>query len=76
MLTTYEGVRHGGKAPEFNSLTYHGLINEEERAVKIFSQESISDEWLNDVFSGNVGWVYRKEVSVIVYQKQYFANGY
>ncbi|KAF9268443.1 hypothetical protein L218DRAFT_919088 [Marasmius fiardii PR-910] len=61
LLTTYQGVREGGKAPEFNSLNYLGKIKEDEWIVKIFSQESISDEWLNNVFSGQVGWVHRKE---------------
>ncbi|KAL5535268.1 hypothetical protein ACEPAF_3362 [Sanghuangporus sanghuang] len=63
ILTTYEGVRHGGKVPEFNSLTYHGKISStrEEYVVKIFSNESLSDEWLNTVFGGKVGWVLRKE---------------
>jgi prenylcysteine oxidase/farnesylcysteine lyase len=62
MLTTYEGVRENGKEPEFNSLSYHGLVRESEWAVKIFSKQRISDEWLNDVFNGQVGWVFRKEV--------------
>ncbi|EGO02796.1 hypothetical protein SERLA73DRAFT_165743 [Serpula lacrymans var. lacrymans S7.3] len=77
VLTTYEGVRKGGKEPEFNSLSYHGVINrtraaegegeeavEEEEVkeyvVKIFSKETVSDEWLERIF-GHVGWVYRKE---------------
>jgi prenylcysteine oxidase/farnesylcysteine lyase len=62
MLTTYEGVRKDGKAPEFNSLSYHGLVREDEWAVKIFSRKYISDEWLSEVFNGQVGWVFRKEV--------------
>lgn len=62
MLTTYEGVRKGGKEPEFNSLSYLGLVREDEWTVKIFSQQRISDEWLQNVFNGQVGWVYRKEV--------------
>lgn len=62
LLTTYEGTRNGGRAPEFNSLSYHGLIREGEWAVKIFSQERVSDEWLNKIFLGQVGWVHRKEV--------------
>ncbi|KXN81104.1 Farnesylcysteine lyase [Leucoagaricus sp. SymC.cos] len=61
MLTTYEGVRKDGKAPEFNSLSYHGLVRDGEWAVKIFSREYISDEWLSEVFNGQVGWVFRKE---------------
>lgn len=64
VLTTYEGVRLGGRAPEFNSLTYHGKVSpdREEYVVKIFSNETLSDEWLNTVFGGKVGWVLRKEV--------------
>ena len=61
ILTTAEGFRNGGKEPEFNSLSYHGLIREGEWAVKIFSKQRMSDEWLNKVFSGKVGWVHRKE---------------
>jgi prenylcysteine oxidase/farnesylcysteine lyase len=60
MLTTYDGVRNGGKEPEFNSLSYHGAVREGEWAVKIFSKEKISDEWLKSMF-GQVGWVHRKE---------------
>jgi prenylcysteine oxidase/farnesylcysteine lyase len=62
MLTTYEGVRKDGKAPEFNSLSYLGLVREDEWAVKIFSRKYISDEWFSEVFNGQVGWVFRKEV--------------
>ena len=65
ILTTYEGVRKGGKEPDFNSLTYHGVVGpgrEQEFVVKIFSKERLDDEWLSNVFSGNVGWVFRKEV--------------
>ncbi|KAF8349812.1 Prenylcysteine lyase-domain-containing protein [Amanita rubescens] len=61
ILTTYEGVRKGGKEPEFNSMSYHGLLREGEWIVKIFSQQRISDEWLQNVFNGQVGWVHRKE---------------
>ncbi|ESK98241.1 prenylcysteine lyase [Moniliophthora roreri MCA 2997] len=61
MLTTYDGVRKGGKAPEFNSVSYHNKIDENERVVKIFSEERVSDEWLQNAFSGQVSWVYRKE---------------
>lgn len=65
ILTTYEGVRKGGKEPEFNSLTYHGLTapGRDEWVVKIFSMQEISDDWLARVFDGQVGWVHRKEVS-------------
>lgn len=64
----------GGVKPEFNSISYHGkvrkfeqgaaedAITDPEWAVKIFSEERISDEWLETVF-GNVGWVHRKLVS-------------
>lgn len=62
MLTTYEGVRQGGKEPEFNSISYHGMVREGEWIVKIFSKERISDDWLQGIFPGEVGWVYRKEV--------------
>jgi len=67
VLTTYEGVRNGGKEPEFNSLSYHGYITKDvpgtpdQRVVKIFSKERVSDEWLDKIFPGQVGWVYRKE---------------
>ncbi|KAF9458739.1 Prenylcysteine lyase-domain-containing protein [Collybia nuda] len=61
MLTTHNGARQGGKEPEFNSMSYHGQIREGEWGVKIFSKERISNEWLEDMFLGKVGWVYRKE---------------
>lgn len=70
ILTTYEGVRRGGKEPEFNSLSYHGYITKDKDdapdqwSVKIFSKERISDEWLDTIFNGQVGWVYRKEVRI------------
>lgn len=67
VLTTYDAVRsRNGKEPEFNSLSYHGLVRkpeegvETEYLVKIFSQQEISDEWLANMFSGKVGWVHRK----------------
>lgn len=64
ILTTYEGARNGGPIPEFNSLTYHGKVSpdRDEYVVKIFSSETITDEWLNKVFGGKVGWVHRKLV--------------
>jgi len=62
ILTTGQGFRNGGKAPEFNSLSYHGLVRDGEWGVKIFSKQRISDEWLEKVFPGTVGWVFRKEV--------------
>ena len=63
ILTTNQGKRGGGVEPEFNSLSYHGLVREGEWAVKIFSDHELSDEWLNEMFHDKVGWVYRKEVS-------------
>ena len=63
ILTTYDGARNNGTVPEFNSLSYHGAIREGEWVVKIFSQQEISDEWLSEMFLGQVGWVYRKQVS-------------
>jgi len=72
VLTSFDGARQGGNAPEFNSLTYHGPAtfakNEthdkqqtNEWVVKIFSMERISDEWLSGMFQNEVGWVLRKE---------------
>jgi len=60
ILTTSEGARNGGKEPEFYSISYHDLGTAGEWAVKIVSNNSLSDEWLLRVFSGQVGWVYRK----------------
>ena len=68
VLTTYDGVRRGGKEPEFNSLSYHGIVRNgsagvpDQWSVKIFSKERIEDDWLEKVFPGEVGWVYRKQV--------------
>lgn len=63
MLTTKERPNSSkSERPEFNSLTYHGLITEGEWAVKIFSEHRISDEWLDNMFQGQVKWVTRKEV--------------
>jgi len=67
ILTTYEGVRKGGKEPEFNSISYHGYATNrtdgvpDQWSVKIFSKKRISDEWLDKMFMGKVGWVHRKE---------------
>ncbi|KAI0307538.1 FAD/NAD-P-binding domain-containing protein [Multifurca ochricompacta] len=72
VLTTFEGVRNEGEAPEFNSLSYLGQtrftgdetedsLKTGEWIVKIFSMEPISDEWLANVFQSQVGWVLRKE---------------
>lgn len=60
LLTTYQGAREGRSKPEFNSLSYHGEVREGEWAVKIFSDHELSDEWLSDMFLGQVGWVHRK----------------
>lgn len=65
ILTTNEGTRAGGVGPEFNSLSYHGLVREGEWAVKIFSDHALSDAWLNEMFQDKIGWIYRKEVSFI-----------
>ncbi|KAJ6574731.1 Prenylcysteine lyase-domain-containing protein [Mycena capillaripes] len=61
LLTTFEGARNGGKEPEFNSLSYHGLVSEGEWVVKIFSKARMSNKWLSKMFDGKVGWVHRKE---------------
>ena len=66
ILTTNEGKRAGGPGPEFNSLSYHGLVRKGEWAVKIFSDHELSDAWLNEMFDGKIGWIYRKEVSSII----------
>lgn len=63
ILTTNQGKKEGGIKPEFNSLTYHGLIRDGEWAVKIFSDHELSDAWLNEMFEDKIGWIYRKEVS-------------
>lgn len=64
LLTTFEGARQGGKEPQFNSMSYHGLIRDGEWVVKIFSKKRISDKWLSKTFDGQIGWVHRKEVSI------------
>lgn len=72
LLTTYQGAREGGKKPEFNSLSYLGEVRPGEWAVKIFSEKTISDEWLESLFGeGAIGWVYRKEVHLL-HQKSHF----
>lgn len=72
ILTTKDGWRRGGKGPEFNSLNYLTKLtkaekgeeeDKEEWIVKIFSMEEVSDEWLELIFQGQVGWVLRKEAS-------------
>jgi prenylcysteine oxidase/farnesylcysteine lyase len=62
VLTTKERA-NSSSPPEFNSLSYLDRIGEEEWAVKILSDNRISDEWLDNVFQGQVKWVTRKEVS-------------
>lgn len=62
ILTSRANARNGGKEPEFNSLSYLRKVRDGEWAVKIFSTSPPSDEWLNEMFSGNVGWLYRKVV--------------
>ena len=69
MLTTAHG--EGKVAPEFNSLSYHGLVREGEWAVKIFSDHVISDEWLANMFNGQVGWVFRKEVCILYHYQPF-----
>ncbi|KAI0043887.1 FAD/NAD(P)-binding domain-containing protein [Auriscalpium vulgare] len=70
VLTTREGERNGGKAPEFNALNYMRKLRKysgnttaetDEWVVKIFSLAPLSDEWLADMFQGQVGWLLRKE---------------
>ena len=79
VLTTWEGARSGGaSAPDFNSLTYHGLLKyqngtvanttadgQPEWSVKIFSEQKLEDGWLRRAF-GKIGWVHRKEVCSIL----------
>lgn len=83
VLTSWESVRskEDSKAPEFNSLSYHGKIkgqdglpanitredgtSGEEWSVKIFSTQRVDDRWLRRAF-GKVGWVHRKEVSMLM----------
>lgn len=62
ILTSRANARNGGKEPEFNSISYLRRVRDGEWAVKIFSTKPPSDEWLNEMFSGNVGWLYRKVV--------------
>ncbi len=60
LLTT----KNSAAQPEFNSLSYHGLIREGEWAVKIISDQKISNEWLDNMFNGQVKWLLRKQVSI------------
>ncbi|KAH8835831.1 Prenylcysteine lyase-domain-containing protein [Flagelloscypha sp. PMI_526] len=47
-------------SPEFNSVSYHGLIRDGEWVVKIFSEEEVSDEYLTKLFGeGKVGWAHK-----------------
>lgn len=68
VFTTAAGIRTGGPAPDFQSISYHqtfGYNGRKEYVFKIFSLDHKSDEWLEGVFGvGTVGWVHRKEVSV------------
>ena len=66
IVTTNEAKRAGGVGPEFNSISYHGLVREGEWAVKIFSDHELSDAWLHEMFPDKIGWIYRKEVSSII----------
>ncbi|KAF5384742.1 hypothetical protein D9757_006250 [Collybiopsis confluens] len=61
LLTTYQGARQGRKAPEFNSISYHGKLNEDEWIVKIFSETPVEDKWLQSMFNGSVTWVHKAE---------------
>ena len=67
IVTTNEAKRAGGVGPEFNSISYHGLVREGEWAVKIFSDHELSDAWLHEMFPDKIGWIYRKEVSSIIF---------
>ena len=62
ILTTSMNAHHGGNVPEFYSISYIGLVRDGEWAVKIVSKDRLSDDWLSKVFSGQIGWVHRKEV--------------
>jgi prenylcysteine oxidase/farnesylcysteine lyase len=62
MQTTKERS-NSSAPPEFNTLEYLGQVGEEEWAVKIYSDHKVSDEWLDNMFQGQVKWVTRKEVS-------------
>lgn len=75
IFTTWDAVRHGDvntPQPEFNALNYIDKIRTleidgvDEWVVKIFSSERIPDEWLENMFgTGQVGWVFRKEVKCL-----------
>lgn len=43
----------------------------EENIVKIFSEQYLSDAWLQDMFQGEIGWQHRTEVRQIT---SYFAG--
>lgn len=65
ILTTLSTQRTDPSSPkpEFNSITYHGETAEGsgEWVVKIFSESRREEGWLEEVFGGRVGWVFRKE---------------
>jgi len=60
ILTTKERPT-GSTPPEFSSISYGGRIREDEWAVKIFSDARLSNEWLDNMFQGQVKWVTRKK---------------
>ncbi|KAG1825546.1 Prenylcysteine lyase-domain-containing protein [Suillus subaureus] len=57
ILTTYEGARAGGVRKVDGAAG--DAVTDPESTVKIFSEDRVTDEWLETVF-GNVSWVYRK----------------
>ncbi|KAG8873326.1 hypothetical protein FRB97_006832 [Tulasnella sp. 331] len=65
ILTTAEGTRNGGQAPEFQSISRYNTFEingRKENIFKIFSLEERSDEWLDETFGADtIGWVHRKE---------------
>ena len=67
ILTNAHGRRHGGREPDFISISYLQKVSpdSEEYVVKVFSKERIEKEWLDEVFGkGKVGWVHRYKVGV------------
>ena len=69
LLTARDGVtlsQTDAPEPEFNSLSYASrMVRDGEWAVKIFSNARLSDEWLDNMFLGQVKWVHRKEVRLL-----------
>ncbi|KAG9004826.1 hypothetical protein FRB90_010688 [Tulasnella sp. 427] len=65
MILTSENRKPNGSKPDFNSISYHQSYERNDRKEyiwKVFSMDSKSDEWLEDVFGqGTLGWVYRKQ---------------